>query len=101
MWRPQRAKVFKSKSGTARIKRDSYSSGTTGWWTINKQVKERSGGRCEAMDGGKRCGAKSSEVHHIIPLSRGGTSTMSNLIDLCTSCHDKRHTHRRIANHKR
>lgn len=100
MWRPQSTKVFKNKSGTAKIRRDSYSSGTTGWWTINRQVKDRSGGRCEAIINGTRCNAKSNEVHHIIPLSRGGTTTMSNLIDLCKPCHDKRHTHRRIARHK-
>ena len=27
------------------------------------------------------------EVHHIIPLSKGGTHAESNLMSLCTSCH--------------
>lgn len=27
------------------------------------------------------------EVHHIIPLSKGGTSEESNLMSLCTPCH--------------
>lgn len=27
------------------------------------------------------------EVHHIIPLSKGGTHVESNLMSLCTSCH--------------
>ena len=27
------------------------------------------------------------EVHHIIPLSKGGTHEESNLMSLCTSCH--------------
>ncbi|WP_041313997.1 HNH endonuclease [Heliomicrobium modesticaldum] len=27
------------------------------------------------------------EVHHIIPLSKGGTNEDGNLMSLCTSCH--------------
>ena len=27
------------------------------------------------------------EVHHVVPLSRGGTHTADNLMALCTSCH--------------
>lgn len=27
------------------------------------------------------------EVHHILPLSKGGTSVAENLMSLCTSCH--------------
>ena len=30
-----------------------------------------------------------SEVHHIIPLSRGGTNDENNLMSLCKSCHSK------------
>ena len=40
------------------------------------------------------------EVHHILPVSRGGTHDESNLISLCRSCHNiihlemgDRHTH--------
>lgn len=31
------------------------------------------------------------EVHHIVPLSRGGTNDESNLMSLCRSCHEKIH----------
>ena len=31
------------------------------------------------------------EVHHILPLSRGGTNDRSNLMSLCQSCHTKIH----------
>lgn len=31
------------------------------------------------------------EVHHIVPLSRGGTNEFSNLMSLCQSCHTKIH----------
>jgi 5-methylcytosine-specific restriction enzyme A len=29
------------------------------------------------------------EVHHIIPLSKGGTHVENNLMSLCKSCHSK------------
>jgi 5-methylcytosine-specific restriction enzyme A len=31
------------------------------------------------------------EVHHIVPLSRGGTHAEENLMSLCRSCHNKIH----------
>jgi 5-methylcytosine-specific restriction protein A len=31
------------------------------------------------------------EVHHIIPISQGGTHDPSNLMSLCQSCHTKIH----------
>ncbi len=31
------------------------------------------------------------EVHHIIPLSDGGSNSLENLITLCKKCHIKRH----------
>jgi len=34
------------------------------------------------------------EVHHIKPLSEGGTHEESNLISLCKSCHSKIHAER-------
>lgn len=32
-----------------------------------------------------------AEVHHILPISRGGTHARSNLMSLCQSCHNKVH----------
>ena len=34
------------------------------------------------------------EVHHILPLSEGGTNEESNLMSLCRSCHEKIHRER-------
>ena len=34
------------------------------------------------------------EIHHILPLSEGGTHDKSNLISLCKSCHAKIHADR-------
>lgn len=31
------------------------------------------------------------EVHHILPISKGGTHDKSNLMALCKSCHNKIH----------
>ena len=31
------------------------------------------------------------EVHHIVPISRGGTHAADNLMSLCQSCHNKIH----------
>jgi 5-methylcytosine-specific restriction endonuclease McrA len=32
------------------------------------------------------------EIHHIIPVSKGGNESIDNLILLCISCHRNRHT---------
>ena len=34
------------------------------------------------------------EVHHIKPLSEGGTNDFSNLMSLCKSCHSRIHAER-------
>lgn len=31
------------------------------------------------------------EVHHIVPVSRGGTNSENNLMSLCRSCHNRKH----------
>ena len=31
------------------------------------------------------------EVHHILPVNRGGTNDESNLMSVCKSCHNKIH----------
>lgn len=99
MWQRRIAKSpRRNASGVAKIKRASYNTNSgfsqrNGWWEINALVVKRSRGICEAFIAGKRCTNKGSEVHHIVALSRGGTTTLANLAHLCTSCHDKRHNH--------
>ncbi|QDH83609.1 HNH endonuclease [Achromobacter phage Motura] len=88
------AKSTRRANGTARIQHSSYATvnGYTknnSWWDLHAQVKKRCGGYCEVQG----CSNKMSEPHHIIPLSKGGTNTLTNLVGLCKSCHDKRHTH--------
>lgn len=36
---------------------------------------------------------KYHHIHHIVPISKGGTHTLSNLIFLCGKCHENQHNH--------
>ncbi len=81
------------KQGVAKITRDGYGS-VSSWYELCREVKKRDGYKCV------RCQTPESkaqsvyhEVHHMRPLSRGGTTTKANLILLCHDCHDKRHPH--------
>jgi 5-methylcytosine-specific restriction endonuclease McrA len=99
MWQ-RRTRTSKRKvGGVGTIRRDTYNSNSgfiqkDGWWEIRKKVVQRAGGRCESrLAGGARCSAPLKEVHHIRPLSQGGTTTMANLVGLCLECHNRRHGH--------
>lgn len=91
-------KVKKNALGVSRIRRDTYNTVTGGmsqkggWWQISAEVRKRDNNRCVAcfQKGIIKAG---KEVHHIVPLSRGGTTTKANLITLCEDCHNKRHAH--------
>jgi len=54
-------------------------------------LKVRKRGRCE------KCGVKlnyrkhEGDIHHIVPMSKGGTNRYSNLVLLCDKCHDHIH----------
>ena len=96
----QRRFSRKRKDGTSRIVRDSYSNHKLGWFEMRRKVLERDGHSCAAVIGkdqfGRpiKCGCKTGlEIHHRVPLSKGGKTTMANLITLCRSCHDSRHLH--------
>lgn len=60
------------------------------WQELRLKVLERDGYCCRRCNANLR-GVFYREVHHIIPLSRGGTNRMTNLISLCSKCHDKQH----------
>src|SRR6185503_21126950 len=86
--------VRRHKSGVSRIQRANYGTnqfgqnkGMVGWWDLCKKVRERDRDRCIW------CPNPAKEVHHIKPLSRGGTNSMANLACICKTCHDKRHSH--------
>jgi hypothetical protein len=42
----------------------------------------------------KECGRNTRiHIHHVTPLSKGGTNKIGNLITLCEDCHSKKHNH--------
>lgn len=98
MWARRTRSARRNAHGVAPIRRDSYSTqnGMTvknSWWELSAQVRKRSGGKCEARLKGLRCNKVAVDVHHIIKLSDGGRNVVSNLIHLCTTCHERRHHH--------
>lgn len=49
---------------------------------VKKAVRKAYGGKCFV------CGAKEkTEIHHIRPLSEGGSNSILNLVLLCSECH--------------
>ncbi len=61
------------------------------WGELRRQALERDGYRCG------NCGMNTAtlHVHHIVPLSRGGTNSLGNLWTLCEDCHKLIHPHMR------
>lgn len=98
MWARRNRTAKRNAYGVATIKRASYNtdngfSTKAGWWELSAAVRKRSKGKCEAVLKGVRCGAPAVDVHHIVSLNSGGTNALTNMVHLCTSCHDRRHTH--------
>jgi 5-methylcytosine-specific restriction protein A len=57
-------------------------------WELVRTVYINEHPFCEqCLKGGKF--TKTEEVHHKIPLSKGGTHDMRNLMSLCKSCHSR------------
>ena len=68
------------------------------WSKSNQNEKVSPGARTKIInrDGGSclRCGLENEtalEVHHILPVSHGGTNDDSNLATLCSYCHEAAH----------
>jgi hypothetical protein len=59
------------------------------WEELSKAVRERDGYRCSYC----RSSDLVLHTHHVIPLSRGGSNAMSNLMTLCEKCHRAKHPH--------
>jgi 5-methylcytosine-specific restriction endonuclease McrA len=103
----------RNKSGVTKIVRDNYHKDKTrvdlkkvgltikdDWYTLKARVLKRDNYRCKqcgtkhGSDDPKRLGKKIwLDAHHIRELSKGGTTTMANLISLCRYCHLTRHSH--------
>src|SRR5262249_28624422 len=58
-----------------------------------RQVQLRDKGRCRHVNKkGNRCESERwLEVHHILPVSKGGRNQLDNLITLCSTHHKLQH----------
>lgn len=61
------------------------------WETTRRQVYKRDGYHCQ------NCQATDTTLHahHIVPLSAGGSNSLTNLVTLCEQCHELIHPHMR------
>lgn len=75
--------------GVTRIVRDNY---TKTWWQKTKDIATRDNGCVQCRLEGK-VSSGSLHTHHIKPLSRGGTTTKANMLQLCEKHHQMRHSH--------
>ena len=60
-------------------------------YTLREEVLKRDGYKCCVCGKTKKDGVR-LEIDHIIPVSKGGQSTISNLQTLCSSCNAKKNT---------
>ncbi len=62
---------------------------------LKHEINSRDKGICtHKVEDGKRCqNSRWTQIHHIIPVSRGGTNALSNLTTLCSSHHRQMHQH--------
>ena len=57
------------------------------WDTLRKSALYRDNYTCQGCG---QCGIP-LDVHHIIPVSRGGNNWLNNLLSLCRECHTRIH----------
>lgn len=75
---------------TTKIRRTKDKAYGKDWLSLRQSIVERDRNIC------KKCGGTVGlEVHHIIPISKGGRNIQANLITLCKSCHKNQPGHNR------
>jgi hypothetical protein len=57
------------------------------WYVIRRQVLERDHYTCQRCGMLEKKGDRSLHVHHIIPVIKGGSDELDNLISVCHKCH--------------
>jgi hypothetical protein len=64
------------------------------WDSLRRQVYNRDDYQCQncGSKGGPR-GNTELHAHHVVPRSSGGNDAMSNLVTLCSNCHERIHDH--------
>ena len=60
-----------------------------GWAKIRARVLRRDNSTC------RYCGDAATEVDHVVPVSQGGTHSLSNLVAACADCNAKKNIRER------
>lgn len=63
------------------------------WKLTTYAVREKENWRCSGCNKFFNTEKRKLHSHHIIPLSKGGNNSISNLKALCVDCHAKEHNH--------
>jgi 5-methylcytosine-specific restriction endonuclease McrA len=63
------------------------------WDDLRMEILQRDDFKCQ--EGDERCSGP-LQIHHIIPLSRGGSNNPENLVTLCLYHHSLKHEHMRM-----
>lgn len=63
------------------------------WSILSRNVRESSNWICSKCKQNFSTSKHKLHSHHIIPLSRGGANSFSNLVSLCVDCHKEEHNH--------
>lgn len=71
------------------------------WKDIAKMVKKRDNYTCQKCKKKFPPNSYFLNVHHKIPLSKGGTNSPDNLICICHECHCGEHKHMQSKNKKK
>ena len=61
-----------------------------GWQKLRLSVMLRDSKTCVY------CGAQATEIDHVIPVSRGGSHSLSNLVASCTPCNQTKNHKQRL-----
>lgn len=59
--------------------------------TVRRQVIQRAQKRCEYCQCSVEYATESFDVEHILPVSRGGATTLDNLAYACSGCNGHKH----------
>lgn len=78
-------------AATTRTQRQNTARGGSGWtWQRTREhvlYRDSYSCRCDACPHAHPCGARATEVDHVIPIAEGGSSELHNLQALCSPCH--------------
>lgn len=61
-----------------------------GWARIRARVLRRDNNVCQY------CGREATEVDHVVPVSRGGSHNLTNLVASCSACNAKKNIRQRL-----